>query len=119
MPTEILAPGTSAASSSDVVVTTPNKTVALYRALDDGLLLEDASVLELLLEDDTTLLLEQQAGDTVSLYDEFPIYLKDPLGGYNPAGISLRSYEPFKELGPGTWQVRRLGTTAEVGVQVD
>jgi hypothetical protein len=119
MPASVLSPGTTAASSSDIVVTTPNKTVALYRSLDDGLLLEGGVTDELLIQDGTSLLLEQQAGDAVSLYDEFPIYIKDPLGGYNPAGISLRSYEPFKELGPGTWQVRRLGTTAEVGVQVD
>lgn len=118
MPTQVLAPGTTAGVSSDIVVTTPNKTVALYRPIDDYIMLEDNSG-PLLMEDGNELLLETQSGDAIPFRDMLEIMIKDPNGAYNPTGMWLRSYEPFKELGPGTWQVRRPVTSIPIGVQVD
>lgn len=119
MPTQALAPTTAAGTSSDIAVTSPNKTVALYRAIDDGLELEGPATDALLLESGDKFLLEQQAGDVVDIHDKFPILLKDPNGAYNPTHLSLRSYRMFQELGPGTWQVQKPETAAAVGIQYD
>jgi hypothetical protein len=119
MPTQSLAPVTAAGTSGDIAVTAPNnKTVALYRALDDGLQLEQ-NKFSLLLENGDLLLLEAQAGDTIEPGVAFPIYLKDPGGEYNKTHLQLSSELPLINLPAGTWQVRKPATTAKIGVQYD
>lgn len=118
MPAQVLAPGVTAAVSSDIVVTTPNKTIAMYRSIDDYIMLEDNSG-PLLQESGDELLLETQGGDSMPYNDHLEIMIKDPNGAYNSTGMWLRSTEPFKELGPGTWQVRRPVVSIPIGVQVD
>jgi hypothetical protein len=113
MPTQSLAPVTAAGTSGDIAVTAPNnKTVALYRALDDGLQLEQ-NKFSLLLENGDLLLLEAQAGDTIEPGVAFPIYLK------NKTHLQLSSELPLINLPAGTWQVRKPATTAKIGVQYD
>lgn len=121
MPTSAMTPTTAAASSSDITVAAPNTgTVALYRALDDGLQLEE-TIFELLLETGTDkLLLEAQAGEEYSVStDYFPIYIKDPLGGYNPTHWQLTAQQPVISLPVGVWQVRKSATDIAVGIQYD
>jgi hypothetical protein len=122
MPTEILAPTTAAGASSDVVVADGStKTVSLYTSLDDNLLLPDGPPTwngNFLLPDGSSLLLlPSQVGDVVGPSEFFEITYKDPLAVYNPSGMFLRGTEPFKTLGPGTWQVKKPVTQALVGLQ--
>ena len=120
MPSSALAPTTAAASSNDITVAAPNTgTVALYRALDDGIQLEE-TIDSLLLESGDLLLLETQAGEEYSVAtDYFPIYIKDPLGGYNPTHWQLTAQQPVISLPVGVWQVRKSATDIAVGVQYD
>jgi hypothetical protein len=120
MPSSALAPTTAAASSNDITVAAPNTgTVALYRALDDGIQLEQ-NIFVLLLESGDTLLLESQAGEEYNVpTDYFPIYLKDPLGGYNPTHWQLTAQKPVISLPVGVWQVRKSATDTAVGIQYD
>jgi hypothetical protein len=119
MPTAALAPTKAAGSTSDIAVTSPNKTVALYQALNDAIQLEE-SIDQLLLESGDLLLLESQAGDAFGdITKHFPIFLKDPLGGYNRTHLQLTSAEPFISLPAGTWQVQKPATDEAVGIQYD
>ncbi len=119
MPSEILAPGKSAAVSSDVTIAaSATGTVAIYTALNDKLDLPSGG--SLLLPDGVSFfLLPDQKGGDIPHDLRFPINLKDPLGTYGPTGLQLRSTEPFKVLGPGTWQVERPVTDVSIGVQSD
>ncbi len=122
MPSEILAPGKTVGVSSDVAIAAGSTgTVALYTALNDHLELPQANGGGAFLLPDgvSTLLLPNQVGGDIPHTLRFPINLKDPLGSYQPSGLQLRSTEPFKELGPGTWQVARPVTTVAIGVQKD
>ncbi len=122
MPIKILAPGTTAATSSDVVIV-PGETgtVSLYTSLNDALMLPQANGGGFLLLPDgsSKLLLPSQVGGDIDHKVRFQITLKDPLGTYQPSGLQLRSTEPFKELGPGTWQVGRPAIDIAIGVQKD
>jgi hypothetical protein len=94
MPTQVLAPGTTEASSSDITVEagTPVN-VGAYR--DDEQLLEP----------------------------EFRglIYRKDAAGDYNPTNFSVHREKPNQVIvGPGIYQVRRTGAISKnTGIQTD
>lgn len=118
MPSQVLAAGTTAASSSDITVTSYT-TVALFRPIDDNLILEEDPDADLLLEDGSILLLEEQGGDSIAISDYLEIKIKDPNGAYNPTGIFLKSHQPAMILGPGVWRVDRPVTTTPIGVQTD
>ena len=119
MPTQSLAPTTAEGTSADIAVTTPNKTDALYQAENDAIQLEE-TIDQLLLETGDLLLLESQVGDAFGdITKHFPIFLKDPLGGYNRTHLQLTSAEPFVSLPAGTWQVRKPATDEAVGIQYD
>lgn len=119
MPTSVLTAATAAGASTDITVT-DRTTVSLYRALDDYLELEEGGTDDvLLLEDETQLLLEQQAGDSISPDALVEIRIKDSLGGYNPTGWWLRSDRPIHVLPPGVYQAVKNATSTLVGVQID
>ena len=117
MPTQVLAPGTTAASSSDITVTS-SATVAMYRPLDDSLLLEDG-LGDLLTEGGDVILFETQSGDACPINDYCEIMLKDPVGTYGPTGKFLYSHEPYAVLGPGVWRVDRPAVSIPIGIQQD
>jgi len=121
MPSSVLTPQTAAGESSDITIAAGSTgTVALYTALDDALLLPDIQGGYFLLPDGVShLLLPDQEGGDLSPTDAFEIWIKDPLGTYNPTGLWLRSYESMKTLGPGVYQVRKPATAKAVGISAD
>ena len=125
MPTEVLAPGKTVADSSDITVSgaTP-VTIALYNALDDNFLLADSHPTykgDFLLPNGVDiLLLPTQSGEHTPWDVNLPIFLKDPLGEYNPTGQFLNGRTPTAVLTPGVWRVSRdKVTSVKVGVQKD
>ena len=117
MPTSVLSPGTSAAPSSDITVTTIG-TISLYTELNDHFLLPDGT--DFLLPDGSSLLLlPTQDGGDIAYGDFLELRIKDSLGQYQPTGKWLKSTVPVLEVGPGVWQVRRPVISSPVGVQVD
>jgi len=121
MPAQILAPGTTAALSTDVTIAAGSTgTVALFTAQNDGLDLPVANGGgNFLLPDGVSkLLLAQQLGGGIPHTTHCPINLKDPDGNYGPSGLQLTGLELFKVLGPGVWQVERPAGVA-LGVQSD
>ena len=119
MPSEILAPGKSAAVSSDVTIAaSATGTVAIYTALNDKFDLPSGG--SLLLPDGVSFfLLPDQKGGDIPHDLRFPINLKDPLGTYGPSGLQLTGSGPFKTLGPGVWQVARPELDISMGIQSD
>jgi hypothetical protein len=93
MPTQILAPATSAGNSTDVTVTAAAPvTVGLYTA----------------------------AGGSVSGEITAPITRKNPSGTYAPIGESLSGARPNLTItGPGVYRVEKPATSIAVGVQSD
>ncbi len=121
MVTQVLAPTTSAAKSSDVTVAVGStNTVALYGSIDDNLKLSADGPLygDLLLVDGASvLLLAVQAGDVIPHDVVANINLKDPIGEFHHSGLILKGSKLFQELGPGIWQVEKFETSVKIGAQ--
>lgn len=121
MPSEVLAPGTSEADSSDITVSGATLVnIGLYLAVDDGLEFSDGSG-RLLLPSGDLFLLPDQVGDAIPFGIEMPIKRKDPTGEYNITNLVLDGRTPNHLVGPGTYHVHRpeIFTGEKIGVQKD
>jgi len=125
MPTQVLAPDTTIAESSDITVSA-NQTInlGLYLAEDDNLILPNVNPYyggDLLLPDGVSiLLLPSQAGGVIPGGNFITLKRKDPLGGYNETGIKLSGDRPNHAIAAGIWRVsREKVTSAKIGVQKD
>lgn len=126
MPTQVLAPGKTAADSGDIVIAAgATLTLGIYFGDDDNLILPSGAPHyegDFLLPDGSSVLLLpiQATGELVPWGEEITLYRKDPNSAYSKTGIVFNGITPNHIIGPGTWRTNRdEATSASLGIQSD